>query len=170
MVISFSHEKYSDEKLLESIKSILSSSDLCSIASIKDKKISYIHTAYFAFSDSLKLYFLSDPSTQHCKNVVKNPSVAVAVSDSHQPWQENKRGLQLFGTSKIAQGKENITAQVLYIQRFVGYKDWYTLLTKKDLLKFKSKFYVIEVEWMRLFDEPRFGEEVFITLTPKKRK
>ncbi|MCX6132998.1 MAG: pyridoxamine 5'-phosphate oxidase family protein [Ignavibacteriales bacterium] len=170
MRISFAHEKYSDEELTESIRGILSQSELCSIATVKDKNTSYIHTAYFAFTDSLKLYFLSDPSTQHCVNIKKNPSVAVAIADNHQPWQEPKRGLQFLGTCKLAQGREKLSAQLSYVERFVSYKDWYSLLTKKDLLEFKSKFFVVDVHWVRLFDEPRFGEEVYITVVPNRKK
>ena len=164
MKLQFDNKEHSDAKLNKSISGILEKSILCSIATLGENNTSYIHTAYFAFSDKLDLYFLSDPNTQHCLNIEKNPSVAVAVSDSRQIWQEPKQGLQLLGTCQLARGASKISAEFNYIKRFVGYGDWIKVLTKQERKGFTSQFYTIKVDSVKIFDEPTFGEEVYITL------
>lgn len=168
MNIRFDHKEHSDAKLNKSISGILEKSILCSIATLGTNNTSYIHTAYFAFNDKLDLFFLSDPTTQHCINIEKNPSIAIAVSDSRQIWQEPKQGLQLFGTCQLAKGTSKISAEYQYIKRFVGYGDWIKVLTEKERKGFTSKFYIIKIDSLKIFDEPTFGEEVYITLKIKR--
>jgi len=164
MNFHFDNKEHSDAKLNKSISGILEKSILCSIATLGKNNTSYIHTAYFAFNEKLELYFLSDPHTQHCVNIENNPSVAVAVSDSRQVWQKPKQGLQLFGTCQLARRTSKISSEYNYIKRFVGYRDWMKILTDQERKAFTSKFYIIKVDSVKIFDEPTFGEEVYITL------
>ena len=168
MGIRFDHKDYSDAILNKSISDMLEKAILCSIATVGENNTSHIHTAYFAFTEELELYFLSDPKTQHCLNIEKNPCVAVAVYDSHQPWQEPKQGLQLFGTCHLAKGMSKMRAEYRYIKRFMGYGDWIKVLSDKERKAFRSKFYTIKVDSLKIFDEPTFGEEVYITLKIKR--
>ena len=168
MSLRFHSKEYSDSQLDKSISQILERTILCSIATVGKGNSSYIHTAYFAFNGKFELFFLSDPDTQHCLNIEKNPSVAVAVADSRQPWQELKQGLQLFGTCQITKGTTRITAEYAYIKRFVGYRDWVNVLSIAERKAFKSRFYIVKVQSIKLFDEPTFGEEVYIDLNPHR--
>lgn len=61
----FHHESVDDEMINKSINEILSGNTLLSMASIKDGKESWIHTAYYAYSDKLRLYYFlrHQPST-----------------------------------------------------------------------------------------------------------
>ena len=163
LTMKFNNPSFTDEALNLSITKILSSNILCSIASI-NKSESYIHTAYFCFNDKLKLYFISDPSTQHTANIKSNPSVAIAIYDSKQPWDDNKRGLQIFGKCEIAKGTKLIDGTLHYLKRFAGLKQW--IKHPDDFIKgaINSKMFVITPSRIKLFDEETFGEEVFIEL------
>src|SRR5688572_28707621 len=94
--LRFQHPQYNDADLVRSIQSILDGTDLLSLATISDQK-AWINTAYYCYGDDLALFFLSEPSTQHCKNLEHDSTAAAAIFDSHQPWGPGKRGLQVFG-------------------------------------------------------------------------
>lgn len=160
---NFSHSEYSDEKLNASISRILNANILCSIASIKENE-SYIHTAYYCFNNKLNFYFISDPSTQHTKNIESNHSVAIALYDSKQPWDNNKCGLQIFGKCEIAKGLKLVEGTFQYLNRFAGLKQW--IKHPDDFIKgaINSKMFLITPSSIKLFDEETFGEEVFISL------
>ncbi len=165
MSIYFKHREYPDSILNRSIWEILSGTELCAIATIQNKGRSYVNTAYFAYNQKLELFFLSDPESQHCINIRANSSVAVAVYNSRQAWARPKRGLQMFGTCSLAQKKKKTEAEYQYGRRFAGYKSWIRTLTKEEREALRSRFYVIRVSAVKIFDEPLFGEEVFIPLT-----
>lgn len=160
----FNNSEFSDQVLNDSIQSILESNGLMSVATITDGKRSHIHTAYFCFNSHLELFSLTEPFRQHSLNVQNSPSVAVAVYDSHQAWDEPKRGLQLFGECKMAQGTKLAESFMLYAQRFSGLKKW--VQHADDILKnvIESRFYVITVNSIKIFDEPRLGSEVWVSL------
>ncbi len=160
----FKNSEHSDEALNGSIQSILETNALMSVATIAEGNRSHIHTAYFCFNSQLELFSLTEPFRQHSSNVERNPSAAVAVYDSHQPWDEPKRGLQLFGECNLAHGTKLAEAFMLYAQRFSGLKKW--VQHADDILKnvIESRFYVITVNSVKIFDEPRFGSEVWVSV------
>lgn len=160
----FNNSEFSDEVLNRSIQSILETNSLMSVATITEGERSHIHTAYFCFNSHLELFSLTEPFRQHSVNVKSNPSVAVAVYDSHQLWDEPKRGLQLFGECQLAQGKKLAESFMLYAQRFSGLKKW--VQHADDILNnvIESRFYVITVNSIKIFDEPQLGSEVWVSV------
>ncbi len=161
--LHYNHKKYPDEKINESIATILHSTTLFSVATIKNKNISHIHTAFFCYSLNLNLYFLTPPTTQHSLNVVINPSIAVSIFDSHQKPPDKKRGLQIFGNCHLAKGKDFNEGIVLYSRRF----EWTRVIKNpQDLIKagFESKLYIINPSSIKIFDEVIFGEEKWVTV------
>jgi uncharacterized protein YhbP (UPF0306 family) len=161
--IKFNNSEYPDEKLNASISRILNENILGSVASINNNE-SYIHTAYFSYNKALELFFISDPATQHTFNIEKNPSVAIAIYDSKQPWDNNKCGLQIFGKCEIAKNTKLVEGTMLYLKRFAGLKQW--IKHPDDFVKgaINSKMFLITPHSIKLFDEETFGEENFISL------
>src|SRR5688572_29603354 len=98
MALILSNPNYDGERLYAAVRAILDSTELCSIATLADDGGAHINTAYFAFDDELRLYFLSNPASVHCQNIARRPRMAVAAFDTHQPWGTPGKGLQLFGT------------------------------------------------------------------------
>src|SRR5258706_600002 len=86
MKITFQNQNYATERLGHSIFDILSTVELCSIATVGSEGEGHINTAFFCYTDDLHLYFVSDPSTKHCQNIARSPRIAVGVCDTHQPW------------------------------------------------------------------------------------
>lgn len=162
---AFHHKSVSDEMMNKSLNEIFSGNTLLSMASIKDGKESWIHTAYYAYSDKLHLYYLSPPSAQHSQNIETSGSVAVSIFDTHQKPTDKKSGLQFFGTCRRAAGDEVAEGHRLYSERF----EWLLKYLKapedfsKDILE--SKLYIITPHTIKLFDEAAFGEEKWVIVS-----
>lgn len=161
--IKFVQDKYSDKKLNASIYSILDENKLLSLASIKDGK-SWINAAYYCFDKYLNFYILSDPSTEHAKNIKDNSSVALSIFNSSQEWDDDKKGLQIFGRCHRAKLNELPVVIKLYTDRFASFGQF--IKNPGDFAKnlLTSRFYVIKTDSLKLFDETNFGEEEFIEL------
>ena len=165
LTLLFCHKSHPDARINKSLSEILESNVLFSVASIKGGKESWINTAYYAYSNKLKFYFLTPPTTQHSKNIKHNDSVAVSIFDTHQAVTGKKRGLQIFGTSHRAMGKEIEDGIQVYGKRFSGFGE--RIHTPDDFEKFKmeSRIYVVDPRVIKIFDEVIFGEEQWVTVT-----
>ncbi len=168
--LKFNHPKYSDDILNTSISGILSANTLLSLANIRKTNgelESWISTAFYAFSSSLELYILTPPDTQHIQNLSYSKSVALAIYDSHQEPTKHKRGLQIFGQCSQASGLRLVDGYRLYASRFVWLPDF--IKQPDDFAKgiIQSKLFVISPKVVKIFDEPTFGEEIWITLNVK---
>jgi uncharacterized protein YhbP (UPF0306 family) len=168
--LKFNHPQHSDEALNKSISEILSANTLLSMASIRNTNEtleSWICTAFYAFNSSIDLYILTPPDTQHVLNLKYSHSTAVTVFDSHQEPTKPKRGLQIFGEWERAEGLKLVEGYRLYAARFVWLPDF--IKQPEDFAKgiIQSKLFVIHPKVVKIFDEPAFGEEVWITLKVK---
>jgi len=161
----FGNPDFNDKDLNDSLFEILEHNKLLSIASISEGNIAHINTAFYAFNDKLVLFIITDPKSTHSLNFEKNDSVAVSIFDSHLKfWEDNMAGLQLFGKCYRTPLLQLITGTHNYLKRFPLFKE---LVKKPEDFSKKSvtmKLYTIEIERIKLFDEKRFGEEVFIKL------
>lgn len=75
-------------------------------------------TALFYVNDGFKLYFLSNPTSIHCKNIVEYPHVAATINEDYHDWREIK-GVQLNGTAELVTSRrEKASAFALYVKKF----------------------------------------------------
>ncbi len=165
ITFKFNHPEYSDQQLNKSIHDILENNKLISMATVDDEQKAHINTAYFAFSNNLHLYLITNPSSKHSINVKNNNSVAVTIFNSQQEFWTELQGLQLFGECMITKILQIPNAFSCFLKRFPVFKDFAN--NSVEMLKKSSdiRFYTIEVERIKLFDEPSFGEENYINLT-----
>ncbi len=169
--LDFGHPQYSNDMLNNSISEILSANTLLSMANIRKGGSgwdSWICTAFYAFSSSLDLYILTPADTQHIRNLKDNNAVAVAIYDSHQEPTKQKRGLQIFGFCEQASGLKLVDGYRRYASRFVWLPDF--VKQPEDFAKgiIQSRLYAISPTVVKIFDEPSFGEEVWITLSLRR--
>lgn len=164
--LKYEHSSYSDIALNRSIIEILEGNILLAMATVKGVD-SWICTAYYCYNNALEFYILTEPQSQHAQNLSENDSVALSIYNSSQNWDNEKRGLQVFGNCRRASGMEIAEAIKLYSNRFVGLgkRIKHPSDFKKGIID--SRFYKIDVRAMRLFDEVYFGKNEFIDLTPK---
>lgn len=160
-------KRFPDERIRRSISRILRENVLCSMSTVSSGNRPHINTAYFCYTADLELYFLSDPSSQHCRNLERNPSLAMTIFRSAQEWGGQDRGLQLFGTCRRTRGRGATEAERCYAARFSPYAKWMKGLSpaerrQADLLRSYS-FYRFLPKRIKILDEREFSGAVFVT-------
>jgi uncharacterized protein YhbP (UPF0306 family) len=163
-----SDKRVTSARVQRAILRILRKNVLCAFSTIAPNRRAHVNTAYFAFSNRLEIFFLSHPESLHCRNVARNPTMAVAVFESAQKWGELDRGLQLFGTCREARGARAQTAERAYARRFKAYAEWND--SEDDGSEGDYRFYRFVTKQVKLFDEREFGELVFITAAVQTKK
>jgi uncharacterized protein YhbP (UPF0306 family) len=150
---------WSDRNARRSVYRILESNVLCSMATITRQSKPHINVAYFAYTKkgSLELFYLSYPDSLHSKNLLRNPSMGIAVYGSNQEWGGHDRGMQLLGKCKEARGILSKRAESVYGNRFRKYKEWH-LKFKHEKVRFEYRFYRFVPKLLMFLDE---GEEEY---------
>ena len=139
---------------------------LMSVASFGD--FPWIASVYYTFDNDLNVYFLSSPTTLHCKQIEINNKVAISIADSDQDIGALKRGLQISGIAeRISDTKKVIHALKIWKQS-LGVKD--PELTYENMIKqvINGRMYKIIPKRIKLFDQKLFpvedGEEPVLNL------
>jgi uncharacterized protein YhbP (UPF0306 family) len=73
--------------------------------------------AVFYVNDGFTLYFLSAPTSRHCRNLEIAPRVAATIQEEYSDWREI-RGIQLEGEAFRIAGPEQAAALLRYGQKF----------------------------------------------------
>ena len=164
-MLKFNHPNYKNNKLNESLFEILKNNTLLSLSTVTPNGNAYINTAFYAFDNKLRIYIITDPKSNHSKNLVKNQSIAISIFDSHfEFWKDKLKGVQLFGKGYKTPILQMHSATYCFIKRFPLFKE--LVKNPKDFMKktVKVSLYTLEIDRIKLFDETRFGEENFIEL------
>ena len=167
MTVRALEKRFSDERVRRSITRILRDNVLCSISTVAPGSRAHINTAYFSYTPELAVYFLSDPSSRHCRNLERNPSLAMTVFKSAQEWGGQDRGLQLFGACRKTRGRGAEEAERCYAARFSRYDTWIRGMTRAErrqaaLLR-SYAFYRFLPDRIKVLDEREFGGAIFVT-------
>lgn len=112
--------------------------------------------------DRLLVYFISNPESDHAQALVQQPAVAAAIYQDGQDWQMI-RGLQLEGMARVVRNEterqQALTAYGIkypFVAPGLMQRDGGPLELAGPLAQ--SRFFVIEVDWIRLIDNTRgFG-------------
>ncbi len=141
-------------RLKAEARRLLNASTLCAIATVTESGRAHVNTAYFAWSPSYEIVWLSAPESRHSRNLATHRSAAIAVYDSTQTWGGPDRGIQVFGAAREAKGRAARDAKRLYVRRFPD-------AAGADLDPYRC--YVLRPRQLKLFDERRLGGGVFVT-------
>jgi len=166
MTIAVVKRRFPGKRIHRSVFRILRDSALCSMSTVAPGNRAHINTAYFCYSPDLNFYFLSDPDSLHCKNVERNPSMAMMVMNSSQTWGGTDRGIQLFGACHRVRGRAAKEAERRYGSRFPGYATWLRRTDRSgrrgaDLLR-SYAFYRFVPTRIKILDEAEFGGAAFV--------
>lgn len=99
---------------------------------------------FFAFDDRADLIFLSDPQTQHCRNLEREPSASAALYPEVSDWR-GLRGLQIKGVASSVPASDREAALSQYTARFPF------VLELTDVVS-QSEVYRLRPTWVRLID------------------
>lgn len=152
------------EAVRSSLFRILEENVLCSMSTVTSDYQAYVNTAYFSYTENLELYFISHPESQHCQNLMTNPSMAMTVFSSSQSWGKPDQGVQLFGTCKLVGEANTIKALNSYVRRFPTYTGWQRRLEHDNPGK-NYRLYRFLVDRVKIFDEQAWGELHFVLAT-----
>jgi uncharacterized protein YhbP (UPF0306 family) len=140
------------------VSRVLSSTPLCSLASVSLEGKAHINTAYYAIDEKFAIYLLTSPQSIHAVNWEHNSSVAIAITDSNQPWGEPHHGLQIFGEAHRIPDDQHGPAFSLYAAAHPRLLDLASdanaLLTLHTL-----RFYSITLNRIKIVDETALGED-----------
>lgn len=117
------------------------------------------NTLYFAYNDSFTIFFISEESCEHMKNIATNPRVSCALYSTVQEPREKVRGVQLVGTAQWVPPEEAEQACEVYfketsVRRPVNQANRAQEYTKPGTLWRMAKIIPEEI-WV--FDEASFG-------------
>ncbi|WP_332675469.1 pyridoxamine 5'-phosphate oxidase family protein [Aromatoleum sp.] len=73
--------------------------------------------AVFYVSDGATLYFLSSPTSRHCRNISENPHVAATIHEDYADWPQIQ-GIQAEGVVREISGDDEKHARVLYGDKY----------------------------------------------------
>lgn len=74
-------------------------------------------SVFYAMDESLRLVFLSKPSSIHGSHIGLSAPVAVTVSEDYGDW-ELIQGVQLWGEARLLSGAAKAAALALYLRHF----------------------------------------------------
>lgn len=117
-------------------------------------KLPWAASVYYLFDDNFNLYFVSNPKTKHCKNILKNPKVSITVSDSNQDPKGNKLGFQASGITKKVTSVSELKDIINSWNKRGFVPVTYNIFKKA----WKSRFYKIKLSDIQLFDENQSEE------------
>jgi uncharacterized protein YhbP (UPF0306 family) len=135
-------------------RELLGASSLCAIATTGPRGRAHINTAYFAWTDDFEIVWLSKPRSRHSRNLVANPSAALAVYDSRPSWGGFDRGIQLFGSARESQGATAERALEAYTARFPRFREG---------RQQAYALYLFRPRRLKLFDEQVLGGGTLVT-------
>jgi len=167
-------ERISERRIRTIVLRVLAETKLCSIATVARGNRAHINTAFFAYSPNLELYFLSDPGSLHCRNLLANPSMAMTVFNSNQRWEAPGRGIQLFGVGRQARGHQTGVAEAIYATRFPAFAQWMkgtTPAERRQAAQLRSyALFRFMPRRVKILDEAEFGGAVFIVAAVRRHR
>jgi uncharacterized protein YhbP (UPF0306 family) len=157
------HDEFQSEALAAAVSDILDSNLLAAMATTRGQD-SYIHTAYFVYTETLNLYFLSAPTDVHIANTNANPSIAAAIW-CQANWGEDLRGLQIFGTCEPLSrlSRETATAMTLFLRRFPACQNVFRR-PGEFVSNVSLRLYAIRTNRLKILHEPILGHRQFVTV------
>jgi len=128
----------------------------------------WIAAVYYSFDEDLTLYFLSAPTTFHCRQIEENPQVAVSIVDSTQKVTEEKKGLQIYGVAEQVSSTKKIQHALRSWRDALNVTG--TEITYEAMMKdvIKGRMYKIAPKKIKFFNQELFpvedGEEPVLLL------
>lgn len=127
---------------------------------LPDGSLPHAASVFYAVDESLRLVFLSKPSSMHGLHIGAVAPVAVTVAEESAGW-ESIRGVQLWGEARRLQGAFRAVALALYTRRFPFVRDFARDPRLAQAMRGIS-VYRVDPRWAALTDNATgvFGREL----------
>src|SRR5438552_13958718 len=85
------------------------------MATLDPRNRPHINTAYFCYRglDDLEIFFLSDIKSSHCRNLSRDPSMAMTIFRTNQPWDAPGRGIRSEEHTSELQSPDHLVCRLL---------------------------------------------------------
>ena len=136
---------------MKEISKFIEKHNTLTLATVKKHDVCAAALFYVSVDQGTSLIFVSNPKSEHIKNLNYNQKCAATIQENNLDW-ENIKGIQLKGSIEIADDKywEDYLTTFEYISKS-------ETLTKA--MK-KVKLYKLEISWARFIDNSKgFGNK-----------
>ncbi|MBI2097509.1 MAG: pyridoxamine 5'-phosphate oxidase family protein [Candidatus Vogelbacteria bacterium] len=134
----------------------LNSTQFFALATVNKDKV-WVCPVYFAFDKKLQLFFISQPSSRHMRNIMRNPSVAVAIYSTAQEPRKDVFGVKFEGMARVVSGASAIKYAHLIYFKITPYR---RPVKAGDYMSPKGSWLFVKIipKQMYYFDTKFFGE------------
>lgn len=133
-----------DSELRAALSALLDEANVLTLATTEPDGGPRATPLMFAIDDKLRPLFLSDPDTQHVRNLERAAESAAAIYPPVDDWR-SIHGLQLKGRCRPVPDDQLPAAMEHYRRRFA-------FITELEGAVVASRLYRFEPEWVRLID------------------
>jgi len=146
-----------------SILGLLDRNRLMSL-STRDEDGVWSNTAFYSFNSKSRLWLVTETGSRHAQNILKDNRVAVTIFSTEQSFGPGAlQGLQIQATCRRLISDNISEGYTSYTSRFPRITQWYPTPSSLFEEEGDSGIYQIDPNFIKILDEPRFGEEVYIT-------
>lgn len=149
-----------DEPLRGRIRAFLAEHTTLTLATYSPDCGPAAAAVFYAADDRLNLYFLSEETTEHGRNLLANGQAAGTIHADGQDWRAIQ-GLQLRGAARLVTPVELPQAVAVYGRRFAFVAALLAGRSGPAVLAgplARARFWVLQPQWFRLIDNTvRFG-------------
>ena len=120
-----------------------------------------IASVFYTVDKDFHLYVISEPTTKHVIDIVKNNRVACSIVDSTQVVTDKKIGVQLEGIASEVKGKNKLGIVLnMWHKTNPGFED---VINIPNIIKkiIKGRFYQVKPTMIKFFNEELYGPEGF---------
>lgn len=157
-------ESHSSIRLRPLVQEVLDEVTLCTMSTVNEDGTAHVNTAFYCVDSEWRIFFVSREDTQHSINIKERSSMAVAIFQSDQTWDDWKMGLQLFGTCAVTGRRDGGLGATLYKKRFPAYAKWLHALGRGIGYSGAPPFFMFIPESIKVLHEEVLGEENFVNV------
>jgi len=164
LTVTFEGATIRSRVLAESIEAIVAETTVLSLATSDADGATHANMAFFALGPELDLFFVSEPSTRHGRNLAVQPHCAAAIWLPPPEYGEHLQGMQLTGECGVAAGETAVEALAAYSGRFPSFASDPEMRSRYLAGTAPSSLYRFRAASLTLVDEPRLGRRNYLNL------
>ncbi|MFE1316858.1 pyridoxamine 5'-phosphate oxidase family protein [Kitasatospora phosalacinea] len=150
------------DELGKGVEGLLADSTVLSLATAGPERGPHANLAFYAFDSDLVLYFFSERSTRHSRNLAEEARAAATIHLPPPAFGEQLRGIQLTGSAGEAWGRQAEAALEAYRGRYPGFAADPEVADQLLSGRGAAALYRFQVEELTAVDEPRFGRREYL--------
>lgn len=147
-----------NKQVSEILKKYLKGCKLMQISSLQNNQPKIVH-CWFSYDKEFNFYYISPHNSEHSKNIIKNPKVAVSIVNSkmNKGVGQTVQGLMFAGVAEQVKGKELLKAYLNFLKRYPKVSEYIKLINKKVKISSTRIYKIVPKEGI-WYDEINFED------------